>query len=78
MKAVRIHRTGGPEVLQVDDVELSPPGPDQVRVRHTVIGVNFIDIYHRNGLYPLPMPAIIPVRKPRQRSWTRLGPMSAP
>jgi NADPH2:quinone reductase len=57
MKAVRIHRTGGPEVLQIDDIELPPPAADQVRVRHTVIGVNFIDTYHRMGLYPLPMPA---------------------
>jgi NADPH2:quinone reductase len=57
MKAVRIHRTGGPEVLQIDDIELPPPAADQVRVRHTVIGVNFIDTYHRMGLYTLPMPA---------------------
>src|SRR5258705_12091843 len=57
MKAVRIHRTGGPEVLQLDDIELPPLGPDQVRVRHTVIGVNFIDTYHRSGLYTLPLPA---------------------
>ncbi|HYM17583.1 MAG TPA: quinone oxidoreductase [Micropepsaceae bacterium] len=59
MKAIRIHRTGGPEVLQLDDIELPPPAADQVCVRHTVIGVNFIDTYHRSGLYPLPMPAII-------------------
>jgi len=57
VKAVRIHKTGGPEVLQYEDVDLPPPGPDQVRVKHTVIGVNFIDTYHRQGLYPLPMPA---------------------
>jgi len=59
MKAVRIHRTGGPEVLQLDDIELPPLGADQVRVRHTVIGVNFIDTYHRSGLYTLPLPAVI-------------------
>jgi NADPH2:quinone reductase len=57
VKAVRIHKTGGPEVLQYEDVDLPPPAPDQVRVKHTVIGVNFIDTYHRQGLYPLPMPA---------------------
>lgn len=57
MKAVRIHKTGGPEVLQYEDVDLAPPATDQVRVKHTVIGVNFIDTYHRQGLYPLPMPA---------------------
>jgi len=59
MKAVRIHKTGGPEVLQLDDIELPPPGPDQVRIRHRAIGVNFIDTYHRSGLYPLPLPAVI-------------------
>jgi NADPH2:quinone reductase len=59
VKAIRIHKTGGPEVLQLDDIELPPPAADQVCVRHTVIGVNFIDTYHRGGLYPLPMPAII-------------------
>src|SRR6185437_10770021 len=56
MKAIRIAKTGGPEVLELQDVELPPPGPAQVRVRHTVIGVNFIDIYHRSGLYPAPLP----------------------
>jgi NADPH2:quinone reductase len=59
VKAVRIHKTGGPEVLTYEDVDLPPPAPDQVRVRHTAIGVNFIDTYHRAGLYPLPLPAII-------------------
>src|SRR4030095_11785091 len=56
MKAVRIHQTGGPEVLQLDDIELPPPGPDQVRIKHTVIGVNFVDTYHRSGLYNMPLP----------------------
>lgn len=59
MKAIRIHQNGGPEVLSYEDMELPPPAPDQVRVRHTVIGVNFIDTYHRAGLYPLPMPAVL-------------------
>jgi NADPH2:quinone reductase len=57
VKAVRIHKTGGPEVLQLDDIELPPLAADQVRVRHTAIGVNFIDTYHRSGLYTLPLPA---------------------
>jgi NADPH2:quinone reductase len=57
VKAVRIHKTGGPEVLQLDDIDLPPPAADQVRVKHTVIGVNFIDTYHRSGLYTLPLPA---------------------
>jgi NADPH2:quinone reductase len=56
-RAIRIHATGGPEVLQLDEVTLPPPGPGEARVRHTAIGVNFIDTYHRSGLYPLPMPA---------------------
>ncbi len=57
MKAIRIHHTGGPEVLQLEDVELAPPAPGQARVRHTAIGVNFIDTYHRSGLYKLPLPS---------------------
>jgi NADPH2:quinone reductase len=48
--AVRFHRTGGPEVLSYDEVDLPAPGPGEVRVRHTAVGVNFIDTYHRNGL----------------------------
>ena len=56
MKAIRISRTGGPEVLEYVDVDLPPPGPGEVRVRHTVVGVNFIDTYHRSGLYSLPLP----------------------
>jgi NADPH2:quinone reductase len=56
MRAIRIHRTGGPEVMQLENVELPPPGPEQVRIRHTVIGVNFVDTYHRSGLYNLPLP----------------------
>jgi NADPH2:quinone reductase len=55
-KAVRIHKTGGPEVLQLEDVPVGDPGEGQARVRHTAIGVNFLDIYHRSGLYPLPLP----------------------
>ena len=59
MKAVRIHKTGGPEVLTYEDTDLPPPAADQLRVRHTAIGVNFIDTYHRAGLYPLPLPTVI-------------------
>ncbi|HEX4859888.1 MAG TPA: quinone oxidoreductase [Rhizomicrobium sp.] len=57
MKAIRFHHTGGPEVLKLEDVELAAPAPGQVRVRHTAIGVNFIDTYHRSGLYKLPLPS---------------------
>ena len=56
-KAIRISRTGGPEVLEYVDVEVGAPGPGQARVRHEAIGVNFIDVYFRSGLYPQPLPA---------------------
>src|SRR5580692_10702361 len=57
MKAIRFSKPGGPEVLTLEDIDLPPPGPTQVRVRHTAIGVNFIDTYHRSGLYPVPLPS---------------------
>jgi NADPH2:quinone reductase len=57
MKAIRFDNTGGPEVLELQDVDLPPPGAGQVRIRHSVIGVNFIDTYHRSGLYPIPLPS---------------------
>ena len=53
-KAIRIHETGGPEVLTWEDVEVGDPGEGEVRIRHTAVGLNFIDIYQRSGLYPLP------------------------
>jgi len=53
-KAIRFHQTGGPEVLKLEDVDVGEPGPGQVRVRHTGIAVNFIDIYFRIGRYPTP------------------------
>ncbi|MGZ8725389.1 MAG: quinone oxidoreductase family protein [Aeromicrobium sp.] len=52
-----IHRTGGPEVMSYETAEAVPPGTGEVRVRHTAIGVNFIDVYHRTGLYELPLPS---------------------
>ena len=55
-KSIRFHKTGGPEVLQLDDVQVGDPGPGQVRIRHTAIGVNFVDTYQRSGLYPMPLP----------------------
>ncbi len=57
MKAIRFAKTGGPDVLMLEDIELPPPAANQVRVRHTAIGVNFIDTYHRSGLYPVPLPS---------------------
>src|SRR3982751_4549269 len=56
-KAVRYHKQGGPEVLQVDEVPVGEPGPGQARVRHTAVGVNFVDTYQRSGLYPLSLPS---------------------
>ena len=56
-KAIRIERVGGPDVLAFQEVALRPPGEGEVRVRHTAIGVNFIDIYHRTGLYKVPLPS---------------------
>src|SRR5512135_1312247 len=56
-KAIRIHQVGGPEVLRFEDVDVGAPGPGEARVRHTAIGVNYIDTYHRSGLYKLALPS---------------------
>jgi NADPH2:quinone reductase len=56
-KAIRIHEPGGPEAMKWEDVEVPNPGPGQARVKHHAIGLNYLDVYHRNGLYKLPMPA---------------------
>ena len=55
-KAIRIEKHGGPEVLQMVDVEVGSPGPGEIRIRHKAIGLNFIDVYQRDGLYQMPMP----------------------
>ena len=55
--AIRFHKTGGPEVLQWEDVPVGEPGAGEARVAHKAIGLNFIETYHRSGLYPLPMPS---------------------
>jgi NADPH:quinone reductase len=55
--AIRIHKTGGPEALTWESVDVGAPGKGEARVRHTAIGVNFIDTYHRSGLYPLTLPS---------------------
>jgi NADPH2:quinone reductase len=59
MKAIRIHETGGPEVLRYEDVDIGTPGPGEVLVRHTAIGVNFIDTKYRKGDYPADLPVIL-------------------
>jgi NADPH2:quinone reductase len=56
-EAIRIHNTGGPEVMSWEEVTLTPPGPGEVLVRHHYVGVNFIDVYHRRGVYRLPLPS---------------------
>ncbi len=54
--AIRVHATGGPEAMKLTEVAVGAPGPGEARVRHTAIGVNFIDTYHRTGQYKLPLP----------------------
>ena len=54
VKAIRIHRTGGPDAMRWEDVEVGAPGPGEVRIRHEAVGLNFIDVYFRTGLYPAP------------------------
>ena len=63
-KAIRIHEHGGPEVLKWEDVEVGEPGPDEVLVRHTAIGLNFVDTYHRTGQmkHPVTFPMILGVQ----------------
>ena len=54
VNAVRIHKNGGPEELRYEEIEVGDPGPGEARVRHTAIGLNFTDIHHRTGRYPVP------------------------
>ena len=54
--SIRVHQPGGPEALQWEEVDVGQPGPGQVRVRQTAVGLNYIDVYHRTGLYPQPLP----------------------
>ena len=54
--AIRIHTPGGPEEMKWEQLDLAPPGPGEVRVRHTAVGLNYIDTYHRSGAYKLPLP----------------------
>ena len=57
--AIRIHEHGGPEVMKWETVEVGAPGEKEVRIRHTAVGLNFIDTYHRTGLYKIPLPSVI-------------------
>ncbi len=55
--AIRFHRAGGPEVLVWEQVEVGKPGPGEARIRQTAVGLNFVDIYNRSGLYPVQLPS---------------------
>ncbi len=57
--AIRIHKPGGPEVLVWEEVQVGKPGPREARIRHTAVGLNYVDVYNRSGLYPQPMPVIL-------------------
>ena len=59
MRAIRLHATGGPDVLQLEEVPTPAPGPGEILIRHAAVGLNFIDIYQRDGLYPIPLPATL-------------------
>ncbi|HMN73438.1 MAG TPA: quinone oxidoreductase, partial [Rhodoblastus sp.] len=56
VKAIRVHETGGPEVLKYEDVEIPAPGAGEIQIRQHAIGVNFLDVYYRTGAYPTPLP----------------------
>ena len=58
-QAIRIHKNGGPEVLRLEETKVDPPGSGEVLIRHTAVGLNFIDIYQRSGLYPLELPKVL-------------------
>ncbi len=59
-KAIRIHATGGPEVLKWEDIEVGDPGPGQVRLQQSACGLNYIDVYGRSGMYPVgDLPAVL-------------------
>lgn len=60
-RAVVFHQTGGPEQLVLQDLPVGQPGAGEVRVLHHAVGLNFIDVYHRTGLYPMPLPGCLGV-----------------
>ena len=57
MIAIKIYKTGGPEVLKIEKINLKKPGSDEVLIEHKAIALNFIDVYHRSGLYPVELPS---------------------
>jgi NADPH:quinone reductase len=56
VKAIQVHQTGGPEVLQIGEIEVGPPAAGEIQIRQRAIGVNYLDVYFRTGLYPAPLP----------------------
>ncbi|MEJ2654493.1 MAG: quinone oxidoreductase, partial [Acidihalobacter sp.] len=58
-KAIRIHENGGPEVMRFEEVEIGRPGPGEVLLSQAAVGLNYIDVYHRNGLYPVELPSAL-------------------
>src|SRR5258708_5455657 len=68
MKAIRVHKHGGPDVLTLEDVEIGKPGPREILVRNRAIGVNFVDTYLRSGTFSPPSLPFILARRPRARS----------
>jgi NADPH2:quinone reductase len=60
VKGIRVHKVGGPEALVYEEFELAPPGPGEIRVKSRAMGVNFIDVYYRTGLYPTPQSPFVP------------------
>ena len=58
-KAIRVHEAGGPEVMKWEDVEVGDPAPGEVRIKQKAVGLNYIDVYFRSGLYPIEFPSII-------------------
>jgi NADPH2:quinone reductase len=57
IQAIRLRQNGGPEQMEMVDVEVGQPGPGEIRIRHHAVGLNFIDVYQRTGLYPMQLPA---------------------
>ena len=57
MKVIQIQKFGGPEVLELKDIEIGKPGPKEVLIKNLSIAINYIDVYHRTGLYPIPLPS---------------------
>ena len=73
--AIRFHKTGGPEVLVWEEVKLGKPGPGEARIRHTAVGLNFVDIYNRAGVYPSSCRAVSAARRP---AWSRKSAPASP